>query len=214
MVLLDVAVHGDQGLGHYDVPGLIERQPGPGPPLGRDPTITIEACATRRIRPPARTCTRSHGSAGSPSSRTMVMYSAIGILGYWCLAFGRTGATSLVRPALRAASRSAATIWWESPAPRCAWPIMISTADAVSPDRPASLSLNAQMVTRSRPPSGSEPRPAAPSANCRALAVATTVSSASVATAQSCGNAPAICQYSAFATGSRPMKSGQLDSTS
>src|SRR5215203_5851213 len=42
------------------------------------PGTTIEAGHTFTTRPPARTCTRSHGSSGSPSSRVLATYWAIG----------------------------------------------------------------------------------------------------------------------------------------
>jgi hypothetical protein len=102
----------------------------------------------------------------------------------------------------------------DRPLPRCARPTAISTADPVSGARPCSRSLNAQIVTRSRPPSGSSRRPSASRANASARAVAATAPRLSSATAHRCGNAPATCQYSAFATGSLPMNSGQAESTS
>ncbi|MGO9080215.1 MAG: hypothetical protein ACLQDY_14410 [Streptosporangiaceae bacterium] len=57
-------------------------------------------------------------------------------------------------------------------------------------------------------------RPSASRANASARAVAATAPPSSTAAAHRCGNVPATCQYSAFATGSLPMNSGQAESTS
>ncbi|MDR6974930.1 hypothetical protein J2X68_001608 [Streptomyces sp. 3330] len=81
---------------------------------------------------PARACTRSHGSYGSPSSRTRCAYSSIGVRGSRCLAFGRTGATTSANPFARALSRIAESIRPERPRPCACGAMTIEIALTVS----------------------------------------------------------------------------------
>ena len=60
VIVLDIAVHGDQCLGHDDVAGPVERQPGRLPPAGPASDLTVEAARSADPHP-GRTWTRSHG---------------------------------------------------------------------------------------------------------------------------------------------------------
>jgi hypothetical protein len=74
--------------------------------------MVIARGATPTILPPARTCTRSHGSTGRPSARLMAAYARMDTSGYWCLPFGRTGATRLGNPTLYLYTESRTEAFW------------------------------------------------------------------------------------------------------
>ncbi|MFC0097105.1 hypothetical protein ACFFKH_06140 [Micromonospora marina] len=119
------------------------------------PVTVIDRGATRSITPPARTCTRSHGSAGSPSGPRRATYSVIGTSGTAALPLGRTGATSVSKPARATAARMAASISPDSPPPRRSGRTQISSADTRFGVDPVSRPSVARWITRSQPPSGS-----------------------------------------------------------
>ncbi len=126
----------------------------------REAATVIDAGAMATIVAPARAWTRSHGSYGSPSSRTRYAYSAIGVRGSRCLALGRTGATTSRKPRAAALSRIAASIRPDSPVPCACGETTIEIALTVSGRVPARRSWNAHTSTWSQPRAGSSPRPA------------------------------------------------------
>ena len=158
---------------------------------------------------PARTCVRSHGSAGSPSPRARWAYSAMGVAGSRCLPVGRTGATSSRKPRARAFRRIAESMDVDRPPPCRSGRIAISIALTVSGGTARRWSENAQISTWSHPVAGSAPRPGAASANGTPCPRATSSPSPSVATSVNSGNMSPSRPMHTEPTGSCRMNSGQ-----
>ena len=160
VVVLEAAVHRVEGERDLDVPGCVERQPGPGAPLGQGPGDGHRAGTDLldRAAGPARAAAATGPRAArrrAPARHTP----ASAVCGSAVLRLGRTGAKRSVKPSRIAFCRLASSITDASPVPRRSGRMATSSADRWVGSRPACSSSQAHRMTPSHPSSGSSGRP-------------------------------------------------------